>query len=178
MISLMVIFWIFVIIFVFIGMLRGWARELLVTLGGIAALFLLALIERYIPAITSPMDATALFWFRTCVLLALVAFAYLAPKLPPLAINIRLSYDSLQNSILGMIIGGFNAYLIIGSIWYFLDKAKYPFAGVISAPDGSSTAGEKALWLITHLPPTWLGIPTIYIAIVVILIIVILALRS
>ncbi|MBN2256506.1 MAG: hypothetical protein JW704_01625 [Anaerolineaceae bacterium] len=178
MISLYVIFWIFFIIFAFIGLLRGWARELLVTLSAIGALFLLTLIELYIPAITSPMNATSLFWFRTCVLLALAAVGYLSPKLPVLAINVRLSYESLQNSILGMLMGGFNAYLITGSIWHFLEKAKYPFADVLSAPDGGSVIGEKTLWLISHLPPTWLEIPTIYIAVVILLIIVILALRS
>jgi len=178
MISLLVLFWIFVIIFAFIGLLRGWAKELLVSLGAIAALFLLALIERYVPAITSPMSVTTLFWFRTCGLLALVSIAYLAPKLPALAINVRLSFESLQNSILGMIIGAFNGYLIAGSVWHFLEKAKYPFPGVLTAPDAGGAAGEKAIWLISHLPPTWLEIPTIYFAVVVILVVVILALRS
>jgi uncharacterized membrane protein required for colicin V production len=177
MISLSVIFWIFVIIFAFIGMLRGWARELLVTLGGVMALFLLSLIERYIPAITSSMSGTALFWFRTIVLLVLVAFGYLAPKLPPLAINVKLSFESLQNSILGMIIGAANAYLIVGSIWHFLDKAGYPFTSLMTAPDATSEAGQKAIWLISHLPPTWLDIPAVYIAVVVMLVIVFVVLR-
>jgi len=177
MISLSVLFWIFVIIFAFIGILRGWARELLVTLSGVIALFLLALIERYIPAITSPMDATSLFWFRTIVLLGLAGFGYLSPKLPPLAINVKLSYESLQNSILGMIVGGFNAYLVIGSLWHFLDKAGYPFSNVLTAPDGATATGEKALWLIGHLPPTWLNIPSIYLAVVVMVILVIVVLK-
>jgi uncharacterized membrane protein required for colicin V production len=177
MISLSVIFWIFVIIFAFVGMLRGWARELLVTLSGVAALFLLALIERYIPAITTPMNGTSLFWFRTIVLLGLAVFGYLSPKLPPLAINVKLSFESLQNSILGMILGAINAYLIFGSIWYFLDKAGYPFTNLLTAPDGGNAMGQKAIWLISHLPPTWLDIPAVYIAIVVMLIIVIVVLR-
>ncbi len=177
MISLTVLFWIFVIIFAFIGILRGWARELLVTLSGVVALFLLTLIERYIPAITSPMDATSLFWFRTIVLLAFACFGYLSPKLPPLAINVKLSYESLQNSILGMIVGAFNAYLIIGSLWYFLDKAGYPFSNFLTAPDSATAAGEKALWLIGHLPPTWLNIPAIYLAVVIMIVIVIVVLK-
>jgi uncharacterized membrane protein required for colicin V production len=177
MLSLSVIFWIFVIIFAFIGILRGWARELLVTLSGVLALALLALIERYIPAITSPMSGTTLFWFRATTLLVMAAVGYLAPKLPPLAINIKLSFESMQNSILGMIIGGINAYLIVGSIWHFLDKAGYPFVNFMSAPDGSSAAGQKAIWLISHLPPTWLDIPVIYIAVVVMLVIVFVVLR-
>jgi lysylphosphatidylglycerol synthetase-like protein (DUF2156 family) len=177
MISLAVIFWIFIILFAFIGMLRGWARELLVTLSGVVALFLLALIERYIPAITASMSGTSLFWFRTIIILAAAVFGYLAPKLPPLAINVKLSFESLQNSILGMIIGAFNGYLILGSIWHFLDKAAYPFAGIITAPDGASAAGQKAVWLINHLPPTWLDIPLVYIAVVVMLVIVFVVLR-
>ena len=177
MISLSVIFWIFVIIFAFIGLLRGWARELLVTLCGVFALFLLALIERYIPAITASMSGTSLFWFRVAVLLGLAAFGYLSPKLPRLAMNVKLSFESLQNSILGMLIGAINAYLIVGSIWHFLEKAGYPFANVVSAPDGAGAAGQKALWLISHLPPTWLDIPVVYIAVVIMLIIVFVVLR-
>jgi uncharacterized membrane protein required for colicin V production len=176
-ISLPVIFWIFVIIFAFIGLLRGWARELLVTLSGVFALFLLALIERYIPAITSSMNGTSLFWFRVAVLLGLAAFGYLSPKLPRLAINVKLSYESLQNSILGMIIGAINAYLIVGSVWHFLEKAGYPFANVVSAPDTANAAGQKAVWLINHLPPTWLEIPAVYIALVVMAIVVFVVLR-
>jgi hypothetical protein len=177
MISLSIVFWMFVIIFAFIGILRGWARELLVTLSGVIALFLLAIIERYIPAITSPMNATSLFWFRTAILLGLACFGYLSPKLPPLAINVKLSYESLQNSILGMIVGGINAYLIIGSLWFFLDKAKYPFANILIVPDGTNAIGQKALWLIGHFPPVWLDIPAIYIAVVVMVILVIVVLK-
>jgi uncharacterized membrane protein required for colicin V production len=176
-ISLSVIFWIFVIIFAFIGILRGWARELLVTLGGVFALFLLALIERYIPAITASMNGTSLFWFRVAVLLGLAAFGYLAPRLPRLALNVKLSYESLQNSILGMIVGAVNAYLIIGSVWYFLEKAGYPFANIVSAPDGANVVGQKALWLINHLPPTWLDIPAVYIAVVIMFVIVFVVLK-
>jgi len=177
MISLTVIFWIFVIFFAFIGLLRGWAKELLVTLSVVVALFLLTLIERYIPAITSPMSGTSLFWFRTIILFGLAAFGYLAPKLPPLAINAKLAFESLQNSILGMIIGGINGYLIIGSVWYFLDKAAYPFTNLMTAPDAASTTGQKAIWLISHLPPTWLDIPAIYIAVVIMFVIVFVVLR-
>ena len=140
-------------------------------------LFLLALIERYIPAITASMSGTTLFWFRTIVLLGLACFGYLSPKLPPLAINVKLSYESLQNSILGMLIGAFNAYLIIGSVWHFLDKAGYPFANLMTAPDGASAAGQKAIWLISHLPPTWLDIPAVYIAVVIMLVIVFVVLK-
>jgi uncharacterized membrane protein required for colicin V production len=177
MISLLVIFWIFVIIFAFIGILRGWAKELLVMLSGILALFLLALVERYIPAVTSSMSGTTLFWFRTVVLLALACVGYLAPRLPPLAINVKLSFESLQNSILGMLIGAFNGYLVVGSIWHFLEKAGYPFANFISAPDAASVAGQKAAWLISHLPPSWLDIPTVYIAVVLMLVLVFVVLR-
>ena len=177
MISLLVVFWIFVIIFAFIGMLRGWAKELLVTLCGVLALFLLALTERYIPAITASMSGTTLFWFRTIVLLGLACLGFLSPKLPPLAINAKLSYESLQNSILGMLIGAFNGYLVIGSVWHFLEKAGYPFPNYITAADGASVAGQKAAWLISHLPPTWLDIPAVYIAVVIMLVIVFVVLK-
>ncbi len=177
MISLAAIFWIFVIIFAFIGILRGWARELLVTLCGVFALFLLALVERYIPAITASMNGVSLFWFRVAVLLGMAVFGYLAPRLPRLALNVKLSYESLQNSILGLLVGAANAYLLVGSVWHFLDKAGYPFANIVSAPDGANVIGQKALWLINHLPPTWLDIPAVYIAVVIMFVIVFVVLK-
>ena len=49
MISLSVLFWIYVIMFALIGAMRGWAKEVLVTSGVIVALFLVTILETFVP---------------------------------------------------------------------------------------------------------------------------------
>ena len=51
MISLSVLFWMFVILFAIIGGMRGWAKEILVTAGAVVALFLVTIMETFIPFI-------------------------------------------------------------------------------------------------------------------------------
>jgi len=39
--------------------------------------------------------------------------------------------------ILGAVVGGLNGYWLVGSAWYFIDKAGYPFSWII-APDAAT----------------------------------------
>jgi hypothetical protein len=48
MISLTVLFWVFIILFAIIGAMRGWSKELLVTFSVILALFLIEVLETYL----------------------------------------------------------------------------------------------------------------------------------
>ncbi len=59
MISLDVIFWLFIILFGIIGLMRGWAKEMLVTFAVILALFIVTVLEKYVPFVTKlVMDST------------------------------------------------------------------------------------------------------------------------
>ena len=51
MIGLNAIFWMFVILFGIIGAMRGWAKELLVTFSVILAMFILTVLENFVPVI-------------------------------------------------------------------------------------------------------------------------------
>ena len=74
MVSLVVVFWMYVILFAIIGAMRGWARELLVSFSVILALFIISVLERFIPFIGRTLAAVplTLFWLRLVVVLALV----------------------------------------------------------------------------------------------------------
>ena len=62
MISLVFTFWMFVVLFGIIGLMRGWAKELLVVFSVILALAFNRLLERYVPVVnTLPPDSQALF---------------------------------------------------------------------------------------------------------------------
>jgi len=158
MVSLVVIFWMYVILFAIIGAMRGWARELLVSFATILALFFITVMERFAPSIvgkTLENMTTVHFWLRTLIILGLVFFGYQSPNIPKLAQQARFARERLQDILLGVFLGGFNGYLVSGSIWYYLDAAKYPFKNIIETPTGKVL--ELTNRMIDLMPPQLLG---------------------
>lgn len=163
------IFWMFVFFFGIIGMIRGWAKELLVSFAVILSLFIMAVLQQFIPFIREAVlnantgDPQAVFWFRTILLAVLVFFGYQGPSIAKLAGSNKFVREKLQDSLLGMFLGALNGYLVIGTLWYFLHQARYPFPEIMGK-DLSSAAQQ----LIAFLPPQWmLGTPTIYFAVAI-----------
>jgi len=171
MVSLDVLFWLFIILFGIIGLMRGWAKEMMVTFSVVLALFIITVLETYVPFVTKiAMDAQqpgsdtqSIFWLRTTLLVALTFFGFQTPNIPKLAGSGRFARDRLQDALLGLFLGAVNGYLVWGTLWYFLDHAGYPFPGIIS-PELT----ESAQALISFLPPNWLlGVPTIFFAVAI-----------
>ena len=161
---------IFIIVFGIIGATRGWAKELLVLFSVILAMFVLTILQAFVPFFKDTFsDGTpeTVFWVKTLMLSVLVFFGYQTPKIPRLAESDRFIRHFLQDTLLGFFIGAINGYLIFGSIWYYLHAAGYPFEFVI-APDATSAAGQAILRLVESLPPAWLATsPMIYFAVAV-----------
>jgi uncharacterized membrane protein required for colicin V production len=170
MVGLSAIFWAFVVLFALIGMMRGWSKEILVTFSVILALFIISVIERFAPFIPATLEsggsATPLLWMRAILLLGLVFFGYQSPALPRLAGSGKFARERLQDSLLGFFLGAINGFLVIGSLWYYLDQAGYP-GDLIQPPDPNTAQGAAALRIISLLPPTWMAPPTIYFAVAV-----------
>jgi uncharacterized membrane protein required for colicin V production len=166
MIGLTAIFWVFVILFGLIGAMRGWAKELLVTFSGILALFILEVIETYVPFVSQTLKQNPefLFWLRVIILLSFMFFGYQSPNLSRLAGSNRFAREKLQDYLLGFVLGAFNGYLFVGSLWWFMADAGYPLA-FIAPPDPNTPAGIAALDLLKRMPPTWLTPPAIFFAI-------------
>jgi uncharacterized membrane protein required for colicin V production len=131
MISLTTFFWIMVILFGLVGMMRGWTREIIATSGIILALFT---INQFGSAaftflgfdnsvITPPEDVRRQeFYILSAVLLAISFVSYQGPALAASRVGDRLRIrDSFQDKLLGFLAGGLNGYLIVGSIWSFLE---------------------------------------------------------
>jgi uncharacterized membrane protein required for colicin V production len=169
MITLSFAFWIFVVLFAIIGAMRGWAKELLVTFSVILALFFINVLTRYVPPardfLASPNSGASSFWVQTVVLVLLVFFGYQTPNLQRIAGN-RFAREKLSDILLGLVLGALNGFLIVGTLWYFMEQAKYPFKQVIP-PDPNNPLSVGALRLLPYLAPRWLGIPTIYFAVAV-----------
>ena len=167
MVSLIVIFWMFVILFAIIGAMRGWAKELMVAFSVFLGFFIITLLEAYAPPFQADagLSATSRFWARVFIIVLGVFFGYQTPNIP--GISGRFGRERLQDTLLGLILGAVNGYLIVGTVWYFMHQAGYPFGPYFQAPDSSSELGQAALNLIDNMPPTFLNPPWIYFAIAV-----------
>jgi hypothetical protein len=164
MISLSVLFWMFVIMFALIGAMRGWAKEILVTSGVIVAIFLVTILETYMPILRNDLTSESTFWVRIVILIIMVFFGYQSPKFPRNIDNRKFVRDRFEDLLLGCFLGGVNGFMIFGTAWYYLMEAGYPFDW-ISAPDLLTEAGQSAVGLLEILPPVWLQAPLIYIAV-------------
>lgn len=165
MIGLGVLFWLLVALFATMGFLRGWAKELMVTVAAILAIFVINVLEGFVPFISSLVAAKTLpiFWMRIGILGALVFFGYQTPNIQKLATNNRFAREKLQDILLGTLLGAINGYLIWGSIWFYLVEIGY-FPPIITAPADGSIAAQALAQIQPFLPPVWLGRPVIYFA--------------
>jgi uncharacterized membrane protein required for colicin V production len=155
----------YVVLFAVIGAMRGWAKELLVAFSVILALALNHVLRKYIPlANTLAETDTSLFWVRTIILLVLVYFGYqTVVSIPHLAS--RAARERLQDTLFGALLGGFNGYLIAGTILYYINVADYPFQKVISKPTDPNLL-QSVNQMMLYMPPQLLGEPGIYFAII------------
>lgn len=166
MISLSVLFWMYVVLFALIGAMRGWAKEILVTSGVIVALFLVTIMENFIPFIRDSLTPQSSFWVRMIVLAVMTFFGYQGPNLPRMIESGKFVRDRFEDVLLGIFLGAVNGYMIFGTAWYYLKEAGYPFDW-ITAPDLLTEAGQNMQSLIEILPPEWLQAPVIYIAVAI-----------
>jgi len=157
MVSLVVVFWMYVILFAVIGAMRGWAREMLVSFAVILGLFIINVLERFVPFIGTTLGSLPAFqfWLRAALIIALVFFGYQTPNIPRLASQNRFARERLQDILLGVFLGALNGYLIVGSIWFYLDAAKYPFPNLISAPTDQVAVVTQRMMAL--MPPDLLG---------------------
>lgn len=170
MLEITIVFWMFVGVFAFMGFVRGWAREVLVTSSVVLAFTIIFVLESYVPFIASFFQNYQIpgsefipkqqFWFRTIILLLLIFFGYETPSIPKVPGN-RFKRDNFRDSALGFFLGAFNGYLVLGSLWAFMGQAGYPFDFIIQQ------FSDSALNLYGRLPPFWLlESPLIFIAVI------------
>lgn len=165
MMSIVYVFWMYVVLFAIIGWMRGWAKELLVAFSVILALSLNHVLRRYIPlAANLPETDPSLFYVRVIVLLVLVYFGYQTViSIPHLAAKGR--SEKLQDTLFGAFLGGLNGYLVAGSILYYVHIADYAVQKMITKPtDPELLAAVNQMML--YMPPQLLGEPGIYFAII------------
>jgi hypothetical protein len=159
MVSLVVVFWMYVILFAIIGAMRGWARELLVAFAVILGLFFISVLERFVPFVRDTLTRipATLFWLRVAIVVALVFFGYQTPNIPRLAAQNRFARERLQDILLGIFLGALNGYLVVGTIWFYMHNAGYPFPNLISAPPAGTQLADTTARMMALMPPDLLG---------------------
>ncbi|MBE0671682.1 MAG: CvpA family protein [Anaerolineales bacterium] len=171
MMSIVYIFWMYVLLFAVIGAMRGWAKELLVAFSVITSLAVNLLLEKYIPLVRD-LDKTSssVFWIRTIILTALVYFGYQTVSIPRLAS--KAARERLQDALFGAVLGALNGYFIAGTVLYYNHVANYPYSKIVSRAT-DPTIAEVIERMMLYMPPRFLGEPGIYFAVIIILIFII-----
>ncbi|RMG96688.1 MAG: CvpA family protein [Chloroflexi bacterium] len=134
MINLGTLFWVLVAFFAVIGMMRGWTREVIATSSLVLSLFALNQFGFFIVSILGATADTAgaqvdlitirrqQFYILSGLHLLITFFGYQGPTFAGSRLSERLRVrDSLQDKLLGLIVGAVNGYLILGTIWSFLE---------------------------------------------------------
>ncbi len=163
MMSIVYVFWMYVLLFAVIGAMRGWAKELLVSFSVILALTTNHVLRRYIPIVRDlPEDGTSLFWIRTLTLLTLVYFGY-QTVISVARLASRATRERLQDTLFGFIMGAINGYLVAGTVLFYMYQANYPFPNIVSPPAGDVFTQVQTL--MNWMPPQLLNEPEIYFAV-------------
>jgi hypothetical protein len=176
MITITFYFWTFVIVFAVIGAMRGWAQELLVAFSIILGLFIITVLG-LVPVVRdmvgigfvnengtpiTGIPATT-FYIRTAIIIAMTFFGYQTPRIQSKRIQAATTRSGrMQDTILGIIVGGVNGYLAVGILWFFVLQADY-FPGFVDPPTGANL--EAANRIIELLPPMLLNGNAVYFAV-------------
>jgi hypothetical protein len=177
MVSILSAFWMFVILFGLIGAMRGWAKELLVIFSIVLALFMIYVLETYTAFVVPfeeilgqienlPAGATfeslpdqiqdqlkVQFWSRAAIVAILAFFGYQTPRLALLREKAR--REKVQDVLLGAVLGLGSGFFIMGSLWFYMAAAQYPFAPNIMPPQPGTPLGDAALNAIKYFPPVF-----------------------
>jgi len=177
MISILSAFWMFVILFGLIGAMRGWAKELLVVFSVVLALFLIYVLETYTQYMVPfgdilakvenlPEGATfeslptviqeelrTQFWSRATIVFILSFFGYQTPRLA--VIREKARRERIQDILLGAVMGLVSGFFIMGTLWWYMSAAHYPFGPEILAPQAGTPMGDAAINILKYFPPVF-----------------------
>lgn len=150
------LFWVGVFATGLVGASRGWAKEILVTISAVLAIYLTNVL---VPLLLSLFDvpetgSQTAFWAKAIPLFLFIYFGYQTPRMSvqmPRSAGRR----SLQDRLVGLLSGMVNGYLIFGSVIYFIHDAGYPFPA-FPAPTPDGPEAQLLTQLVSYLAPAWL----------------------
>ncbi len=193
MVTISFFFWTLIVLFGFIGAMRGWAKEMLVSFSLVMALFVMQVALTYVGPVKKlwgALGGTTQFYTASLVMILFALAGYHIPNKSGSSRGSRPGPgpgqgpmrkksigESLQNMMVGGFLGAGNGYLLVGTIWFFLHLASYPVPEyLMTSPQAGDSAGDAALKMIDLLPPAWLQGPVLYVAVAVVFTFVIIVL--
>jgi len=78
----------------------------------------------------------------------------------------------VEEILLGLVLGALNGYLLVGSLFFYLDQTGYP-TSLIIAPAADSALRAQIDGVMKWVPPSLLPIPQIYFAVGVVFVFII-----
>jgi hypothetical protein len=140
MIELYSMMWVIAAFAAVLGFLRGWNKELVVTAGAVLGMFMLFQFDsllRGVVLMSLPRDQV--FFIQAGLFMLVV---YLSYQTRMAGFGERRD-SGVQSGILGGLVGFLNGYLIMGTLWYFLDINEYPLSPMILAPGPNSPSAQN-----------------------------------
>ena len=116
-----------VILFAVIGSLRGWTKEIIVAFSVILALFVEHVLLTFVPpigALFANLSSQSQFYTRAVLFIIITIFGYAGPTIVS-KLGAKVVRERLQDILLGFFIGLLNGFLIVGTLFSFLDTAHY-----------------------------------------------------
>jgi uncharacterized membrane protein required for colicin V production len=148
-----------VLVFAIAGVVRGFLKELGVTLVLVVMLFGLTRLSGYMPKIldfvTSVVKQPVKAWvdrdpvwliFYLTITMGTVFIAYQGYVITYPGDNPK----GLQGTLLALMVGVINGYLAVGSVWYYVHKYEAPVRALGLIQDGYTPLAQK---LLQVLPP-------------------------
>ncbi len=147
MIQLYSLMWVTAFFCGIMGYMRGWNRELLAVSGIVLTMFAIFQFDAFLRVtIYAVLPRDQIFLLQSFIFLAVVYLVYQSGDIRTTGTGRRATAapaESVQSSLLGVLAGAFNGYLIIGTLWYFLDINEYPFAQWVVAPSPGSPSAQN-----------------------------------
>lgn len=155
------------VLFAIIGGMRGWVKELLVTFSVFLGYFIEYIIRYVLPRLDLFADVpfaqaaaepgagiegnVSWFYIRTLLLVVIVGFGYATTTISA-KLGGQARKEKFQDTLLGVFLGLINGYLIVGSLWGFLQQLGYGQEIL-----GITTPAEEVMNFVnTYLPTAWL----------------------
>ncbi len=152
MIELSTFFWLSILMFATVGYMRGWTKELVATAGIVLALFALKQFETLLIDPLTQGEQTSKFYLQATILGVLAFFAYQTPPESLSRSRRSSNREGIQDGILGALVGALNGYLLVGSLWWYMDNLEYPISPYITPV----VPGSSSAHMVNALPLSWM----------------------